>query len=136
MKTKKIKKRRMMTMKMRKKVNLRIQANSAFNFSHSKRRSEIAPVGSFIVVGKKDKDKDKKREKKKYQTREPALLLAFTYFDQNHTGYLLDKDVEEIIHTIGLQLSRAQVSYTYVMYNRIDNLTCHASTVLIDKCLY
>lgn len=59
--------------------------------------------------GKKDKDKDKKREKKKYQTREPALLLAFTYFDQNHTGYLLDKDVEEIIHTIGLQLSRAQV---------------------------
>lgn len=59
--------------------------------------------------GKKDKDKEKKREKKKYQTREPALLLAFTYFDQNHTGYLLDKDVEEIIHTIGLQLSRAQV---------------------------
>ncbi|XP_056018818.1 cell division cycle and apoptosis regulator protein 1-like isoform X3 [Ostrea edulis] len=59
--------------------------------------------------GKKDKDKDKKREKKKYQTRDPALLLAFTYFDQNHTGYLLDKDVEEIIHTIGLQLSRAQV---------------------------
>lgn len=45
MKTRKIKKRRMMTMKMRKKVNLRIQANCAFNFSHIKRRSEIAPVG-------------------------------------------------------------------------------------------
>ncbi|XP_061175292.1 cell division cycle and apoptosis regulator protein 1-like [Saccostrea echinata] len=59
--------------------------------------------------GKKDKEEKKKREKKKYQTKDPALLLAFTYFDQNHTGYLLDKDVEEIIHTIGLQLSRAQV---------------------------
>ncbi|XP_062571741.1 cell division cycle and apoptosis regulator protein 1-like isoform X1 [Saccostrea cucullata] len=59
--------------------------------------------------GKKDKEEKKKREKKKYQTKDAALLLAFTYFDQNHTGYLLDKDVEEIIHTIGLQLSRAQV---------------------------
>ncbi|KAK3091306.1 hypothetical protein FSP39_018795 [Pinctada imbricata] len=53
--------------------------------------------------------KEKKREKRKFTTKEPALLLAFTYFDQNHTGYILDKDVEEIIHTIGLQLSRAQV---------------------------
>ncbi|KAJ8319043.1 hypothetical protein KUTeg_004134 [Tegillarca granosa] len=58
---------------------------------------------------KAKKDKDKKKEKKKYTTVEPALLMAFTYFDQNHTGYMLDKDVEEIIHTIGLQLSRAQV---------------------------
>ncbi|XP_076072663.1 cell division cycle and apoptosis regulator protein 1-like isoform X2 [Mytilus galloprovincialis] len=54
-------------------------------------------------------DKKKKKDKKKYFTRFPALLLSFTYFDQNHTGYLIDKDVEEIIHTIGLQLSRAQV---------------------------
>lgn len=58
-------------------------------------------------------------------------MLAFTYFDQNHTGYLLDKDVEEIIHTIGLQLSRAQVSYIYVKYHSIDNLTCHAFTVQV-----
>ncbi|XP_023931165.1 cell division cycle and apoptosis regulator protein 1-like [Lingula anatina] len=55
------------------------------------------------------KDKEKKREKVKFYTAYPELLLAFVYFDQNHTGYLLDKDVEEIIHTLGLQLSRAQV---------------------------
>lgn len=81
-------------------------------------------------LGKKDKDKDKKREKKKYQTRDPALLLAFTYFDQNHTGYLLDKDVEEIIHTIGLQLSRAQVL--------LHSITCVTSmyTLQIDEIEY
>ncbi|XP_029635988.1 cell division cycle and apoptosis regulator protein 1 isoform X1 [Octopus sinensis] len=59
-------------------------------------------------VGKRDRD-EKKKEKKKYYTFDPALLLAFVYFDQNHTGYLLDKDIEEIMHTVGMQLSRAQV---------------------------
>lgn len=38
------------------------------------------------------------------------LLLACVYFDQTHTGYILDKDLEDIIHILGLQLSRAQVS--------------------------
>jgi len=42
-------------------------------------------------------------------TVDPALLLAFVYFDQLHAGYLLDKDVEDILNIIGLQLSRAQV---------------------------
>uniref|UniRef100_A0A0L8HFD5 SAP domain-containing protein n=1 Tax=Octopus bimaculoides TaxID=37653 RepID=A0A0L8HFD5_OCTBM len=59
-------------------------------------------------VGKRDRD-EKKKEKKKFYTFDPALLLAFVYFDQNHTGYLLDKDIEEIMHTVGMQLSRAQV---------------------------
>eukprot|EP00106_Octopus_bimaculoides_P005640 XP_014773082.1 PREDICTED: cell division cycle and apoptosis regulator protein 1-like [Octopus bimaculoides] len=58
--------------------------------------------------GKRDRD-EKKKEKKKFYTFDPALLLAFVYFDQNHTGYLLDKDIEEIMHTVGMQLSRAQV---------------------------
>lgn len=63
---------------------------------------------------KKDKeDKEKKekkdKEKKKYMTLKPDLLLACIYFDQNHCGYVLDKDLEEIIHAIGLSLSRAQV---------------------------
>jgi hypothetical protein len=43
-------------------------------------------------------------------TVDPALLLAFVYFDQLHAGYLLDKDVEDILNITGLQLSRAQVS--------------------------
>ncbi|CAH1794191.1 unnamed protein product [Owenia fusiformis] len=61
----------------------------------------------------RDKDKDKKdkdkKEKLKYRTIDPALLLAFVYFDQSHSGYLMDKDVEDILHTLGLSLSRSQV---------------------------
>ncbi|XP_052262655.1 cell division cycle and apoptosis regulator protein 1-like isoform X2 [Dreissena polymorpha] len=60
----------------------------------------------------KDDDKkkeEKKKEKKKSMTVNPDLLLSCIYFDQNHTGYILDKDMEEIVHTIGLNLSRAQV---------------------------
>lgn len=37
------------------------------------------------------------------------LLMAFVYFDQSHCGYLLEKDMEEILYTLGLHLSRAQV---------------------------
>lgn len=41
------------------------------------------------------------------------LLMAFVYFDQSHCGYLLEKDMEEILYTLGLHLSRAQVLYTH-----------------------
>lgn len=58
---------------------------------------------------KEDKEKEKKKEKRKYMTLNPDLLLACIYFDQNHCGYILDKDMEEILHAIGLSLSRAQV---------------------------
>lgn len=37
------------------------------------------------------------------------LLMAFVYFDQSHCGYLHEKDLEEILYTLGLHLSRAQV---------------------------
>jgi Ca2+-binding EF-hand superfamily protein len=43
-------------------------------------------------------------------TADPQLLLAFIYFDQTHCGYIFDRDMEEILHTLGLNLSRAQVS--------------------------
>jgi hypothetical protein len=52
-------------------------------------------------------------EQEKVFTADPALLLAFIYFDQSHAGYLLDKDAEDILNVIGLQLSRAQVSNKY-----------------------
>lgn len=38
------------------------------------------------------------------------LLMAFVYFDQSHCGYLLERDLEEILYTLGLHLSRAQVN--------------------------
>lgn len=43
-------------------------------------------------------------------THNKELLMAFVYFDQSHCGYLLERDVEEILYTLGLHLSRAQVS--------------------------
>ena len=61
------------------------------------------------------RDRDRDRENKvveKTVTRDRQLLLAFSYFDQSHTGYLLDKDLEELLHTLGLHLSRSQVRTT------------------------
>uniref|UniRef100_A0A1B6KR51 SAP domain-containing protein n=1 Tax=Graphocephala atropunctata TaxID=36148 RepID=A0A1B6KR51_9HEMI len=57
---------------------------------------------------KKDTDK-KKKERVKLVTMDPYLLLSFVYFDQTHCGYIFDKDIEELLFTLGLNLSRAQV---------------------------
>lgn len=60
----------------------------------------------------RDRDMNKERKKKdklRMYTADPALLLSFVYFDQSHCGYIFDKDVEEILFTLGLNLSRAQV---------------------------
>lgn len=46
-------------------------------------------------------------------THNKELLMAFVYFDQSHCGYLLERDLEEILYTLGLHLSRAQVNKTY-----------------------
>lgn len=53
--------------------------------------------------------KDKERDKTQMITVNRDLLMAFVYFDQCHCGYLLEKDLEEILYTLGLHLSRAQV---------------------------
>ncbi|XP_068113776.1 cell division cycle and apoptosis regulator protein 1 isoform X2 [Hyperolius riggenbachi] len=58
---------------------------------------------------KESPTKDKEKEKKQMITVNKDLLMAFVYFDQSHCGYLLEKDLEEIIYTLGLHLSRAQV---------------------------
>lgn len=59
--------------------------------------------------GKRDKEKDGRKRKTKLYTHDPYLLLSFVYFDQTHCGYIFDKDIEELIYTLGLNLSRAQV---------------------------
>lgn len=61
-----------------------------------------------------DEHKEKKKEKKKKQkvkmyTKDRHLLLSFVYFDQTHCGYIFEKDIEDLLHTLGLRLSRAQV---------------------------
>uniref|UniRef100_A0A452IS33 Cell division cycle and apoptosis regulator protein 1 n=1 Tax=Gopherus agassizii TaxID=38772 RepID=A0A452IS33_9SAUR len=66
------------------------------------------------------------REKDKTQmiTVNRDLLMAFVYFDQSHCGYLLEKDMEEILYTLGLHLSRAQVKK---LLNKV---------VLRESCFY
>lgn len=57
-----------------------------------------------------DKKKDKrKKERVKLYTKDKHLLLSFVYFDQTHCGYIFDKDIEDLLYTLGLNLSRAQV---------------------------
>uniref|UniRef100_A0A8C4M798 Cell division cycle and apoptosis regulator 1 n=1 Tax=Equus asinus TaxID=9793 RepID=A0A8C4M798_EQUAS len=46
--------------------------------------------------------KDKEKEKTQMITINRDLLMAFVYFDQSHCGYLLEKDLEEILYTLGL----------------------------------
>uniref|UniRef100_A0A8C2Q436 Cell division cycle and apoptosis regulator 1 n=1 Tax=Cyprinus carpio TaxID=7962 RepID=A0A8C2Q436_CYPCA len=58
---------------------------------------------------KERSSKDKDEKKKQMVTLNKDLLMAFVYFDQSHSGYLLEKDLEEIMYTLGLHLSRAQV---------------------------
>uniref|UniRef100_W5K1E6 Cell division cycle and apoptosis regulator protein 1 n=1 Tax=Astyanax mexicanus TaxID=7994 RepID=W5K1E6_ASTMX len=56
-----------------------------------------------------DDDDGTDEKKKQMVTFDKDLLMAFVYFDQSHCGYLLEKDLEEIMYTLGLHLSRAQV---------------------------
>ncbi|XP_059518510.1 cell division cycle and apoptosis regulator protein 1 isoform X2 [Myotis daubentonii] len=68
--------------------------------------------------------KDKEKEKTQMITVNRDLLMAFVYFDQSHCGYLLEKDLEEILYTLGLHLSRAQVKK---LLNKV---------VLRESCFY
>ncbi|XP_060225433.1 cell division cycle and apoptosis regulator protein 1 isoform X3 [Meriones unguiculatus] len=68
--------------------------------------------------------KDKEKEKPQMVTINRDLLMAFVYFDQSHCGYLLEKDLEEILYTLGLHLSRAQVKK---LLNKV---------VLRESCFY
>ena len=68
--------------------------------------------------------KDKEKEKTQMITINRDLLMAFVYFDQSHSGYLLEKDLEEICYTLGLHLSRAQVKK---LLNKV---------VLCESCFY
>ncbi|VDN01647.1 unnamed protein product [Thelazia callipaeda] len=100
--------------------------------SEKKRRDEakLAEVfGSKEIIqsGKTDKPEKSEEEKKKEdekreeeqkkvltEARKPividrAVFQAFAHFDQNLCGYVLEKDLEEILHSMGLNISRAQL---------------------------
>lgn len=67
--------------------------------------------------GKEEKKKEgsveiteeKKEEPKKLVTVDKDLLLACSYFDLSHCGYFESKDVEDILLTLPLDLSRAEI---------------------------
>ncbi|XP_030626821.1 cell division cycle and apoptosis regulator protein 1 [Chanos chanos] len=72
---------------------------------------------------KERSSKDKEERKKQMVTYNRELLMAFVYFDQSHCGYLLEKDLEEIIYTLGLHLSRAQVKK--LLNKAVIRESCH-----------
>ena len=64
--------------------------------------------GSNTEESKKS-EKSEKSEKVKIVTKDRDLLLACSYFDLGHCGYFETKDLEDILTTINLNLSRAQI---------------------------
>ncbi|KAM8923876.1 cell division cycle and apoptosis regulator protein 1 [Pelodytes ibericus] len=75
--------------------------------------------------------RDKEKDKKQMVTVNRDLLMAFVYFDQSHCGYLLEKDLEEILYTLGLHLSRAQVKK---LFNKILLKESFFYRKLTDTC--
>lgn len=60
---------------------------------------------------RKDDGRDRKRkESVAHYTAYPELLLAFTYFDVTRYGSISKTHLEDLIHSLGLQLSRSQVN--------------------------
>ncbi|XP_056647234.1 cell division cycle and apoptosis regulator protein 1-like [Diorhabda sublineata] len=58
---------------------------------------------------KKREREKKKKDKIKLYTKDKHLLLSFVYFDQTQCGYIFDKDMEDLLYTLGLKQSRAQI---------------------------
>ncbi|XP_060052559.1 cell division cycle and apoptosis regulator protein 1 isoform X5 [Erinaceus europaeus] len=85
------------------------------------KRDEKRDINRFC---KERPSKDKEKEKTQMITVNRDLLMAFVYFDQSHCGYLLEKDLEEILYTLGLHLSRAQIKK---LLNKV---------VLRESCFY
>ena len=59
---------------------------------------------------KEEDDTDRKKKKERKKEHNNHLLLAFCYFDLSHCNYIASKDLEDLFLTLGIQLSRAQVS--------------------------
>ncbi|KAL1117588.1 hypothetical protein AAG570_003903 [Ranatra chinensis] len=66
--------------------------------------------------GDKKDDEKKRIEKLKLITVDPLLLLSYVYFDTTRCGYIFDKDLEDLLYSLGLSLSRAQVIISAMLY--------------------
>uniref|UniRef100_A0A158Q740 SAP domain-containing protein n=1 Tax=Elaeophora elaphi TaxID=1147741 RepID=A0A158Q740_9BILA len=79
---------------------------------------------------KKKEDEKREEEQKKFlaEARKPIIIdrivfQAFAHFDQNLCGYILEKDFEEILYSIGLNISRAQVQKLLKRYLSRDRIS-------------
>ncbi|KAM3721102.1 Cell division cycle and apoptosis regulator protein [Dirofilaria immitis] len=114
--------------------------------SEKKRREEakLAEIGSTEEISesarsdkiekseeeKKKEDEKREEEQRKFlaEARKPIIIdrivfQAFAYFDQNLCGYILEKDFEEILYSIGLNISRAQVQKLLKRYLSRDRIS-------------
>lgn len=76
----------------------------------------------------------KNKERLKMVTIDPFLLLSFVFFDRSQCGYILNKDLETLILSLGLNLSRHQVNNEYsVLIFSIKTIVLHSdvNTIII-----
>ncbi|CAH1186773.1 unnamed protein product [Phyllotreta striolata] len=78
------------------------------NCKEDKKKEESGDESEESEKKRKEKER-KKKDKVKLYTKDRHLLLSFVYFDQTQCGYIFDKDMEDLLYTLGLKLSRAQV---------------------------
>ncbi|EFO26987.2 hypothetical protein LOAG_01502 [Loa loa] len=79
---------------------------------------------------KRKEDEKREEEQRKFlaEARKPIIIdrtvfQAFAHFDQNLCGYILEKDFEEILFSIGLNISRAQVQKLLKRYLSRDRIS-------------
>lgn len=67
-----------------------------------KRKTSSVPAIPGVINTPDEKDS-------KFKTVDPLLLLAFTFYDENHAGHITDANVEEICSALGLGLTRHEI---------------------------
>lgn len=71
---------------------------------------EKSESGDVKVENGTKVEESKKKDRVKLMTKDQSLLLAFLFFDRSRCGYIFDKDLESLVLSLGLQLSRHQVN--------------------------
>merc|ERR1711899_38762 len=83
--------------------------NAKINSITTEENSNAASESSNNENNSSDTTSNKSSTKKKIVTKDKDLLLACSYFDLGHCGYFETKDLEDILTTMNLNLSRAQI---------------------------
>ncbi len=93
--------------------------------------TESAPASTVAVTATADQtDADNKSSnvsKPKPKTLHPDLLLAFTYMDTHRSGYIHEKDLEDFLLLLGLNLTRSKLRVLMKKLNVRDSLISYRS---------